>query len=124
MTHLGAAAFGIAATASLLIVYIGRPAAPPPAGIEHQAPMIAEGKSDRLPLPELPAALLNLPGTAEGRTQDAAIPGATRESKEAAPMTVVRAVGAASTRLDPVCGPRGRTWYTKDNGYRYWKCVR
>jgi hypothetical protein len=25
---------------------------------------------------------------------------------------------------DPVCGPRGRVWYTKDNGYRYWKCIR
>jgi hypothetical protein len=23
---------------------------------------------------------------------------------------------------DPICGPRGRTWYTKDNGYRYWRC--
>jgi hypothetical protein len=25
---------------------------------------------------------------------------------------------------DPVCGPRGRVWYTKDNGWRYWRCVR
>jgi hypothetical protein len=25
---------------------------------------------------------------------------------------------------DPVCGARGRVWYTRDNGWRYWKCVR
>jgi hypothetical protein len=25
---------------------------------------------------------------------------------------------------DPVCGARGRTWYTKDNGWRAWKCNR
>jgi hypothetical protein len=25
---------------------------------------------------------------------------------------------------DPVCGPRGRTWYTKDNGWKYWRCNR
>jgi hypothetical protein len=27
-------------------------------------------------------------------------------------------------RLDPVCGKRGRTWYTKANGWRYWRCNR
>jgi hypothetical protein len=26
--------------------------------------------------------------------------------------------------IDSVCGPRGRTWYTKDNGWRYWRCNR
>jgi hypothetical protein len=31
---------------------------------------------------------------------------------------------APKPHSDPVCGPRGRVWYTKDNGYRYWKCIR
>jgi hypothetical protein len=26
--------------------------------------------------------------------------------------------------VDPVCGKRGRTWYTKSNGWRYWRCNR
>jgi hypothetical protein len=25
---------------------------------------------------------------------------------------------------DAVCGARGRTWYVKDNGWRYWRCNR
>jgi hypothetical protein len=25
---------------------------------------------------------------------------------------------------DPVCGARGRTWYTRENGWKYWRCVR
>ena len=29
-----------------------------------------------------------------------------------------------SARADPVCGPKGRNWLTKPNGYRYWRCNR
>jgi hypothetical protein len=25
---------------------------------------------------------------------------------------------------DSACGAKGRTWYTKDNGWRYWRCNR
>jgi hypothetical protein len=31
---------------------------------------------------------------------------------------------APKPHADPVCGPRGRTWYTKDSGWKYWKCNR
>jgi hypothetical protein len=89
LTHLGAAGFGIAATVSLLAVYIGRPA-PSAVLVERQAPIVAEGKSDRLLLPAAEPSIALPP----------------------------------KPRADPVCGPRGRTWYVKENGWRYWRCVR
>jgi hypothetical protein len=113
MTHLGAATFGIAATVSLLVVYIGWPA-PSAVLVERQAPIVAEGKSDRLllraaePIVEPPA------------PKPVAIVAPAAEPSIALPLK------QPSPREggDPVCGPRGRTWYTKANGWRYWKCVR
>jgi hypothetical protein len=106
MTHLGAATFGIAATVSLLVVYIGWPA-PSAVLVERQAPIVADGKSDRL-LVEAPA------------PKPVAIVAPAAEPAIALPLKppTPREGG------DPVCGPRGRTWYVKENGWRYWRCVR
>jgi hypothetical protein len=109
MTHLGAASFGIAVTAAVLVVYIGRPAAIAPAApVEHQAPIVAEGKADRLPL-------------LSRSTQSAPEP-------PPDPLPVLRAQleppAPPKPRADPVCGVKGRTWYTKDNGWKYWRCNR
>ena len=128
MSNLAFVGVTLAAATSVVIVLIGRHHYQPRVFVSAPIEQPAAPKADRLPVEdqklfELPE-LRNLPGTAEGRTQDAAIPGATRESKDAVPTTVVRAVGAASTKLDPVCGARGRTWYTRDNGWKYWRCVR
>jgi hypothetical protein len=110
MTHLGAASFGIAVTAAVLGVYIARPAAVAPAASgERQAPVIAEGKSDRLPLPA-PEPVVEPPPP-----KPVAIVAPAAEPSIALPL---------KPRADPVCGPRGRTWYTKDNGWRYWRCNR
>jgi hypothetical protein len=34
------------------------------------------------------------------------------------------AVAQLKPRADPVCGAKGRTWYTRDNGWKYWRCTR
>jgi hypothetical protein len=108
MTHLGAATFGIAATVSLLVVYIGWPA-PSAVLVERQAPIVAEGKSDRLLLPAAEPIV---------------------EPPQPKPVAIVAPAAEPSIALppkphaDPVCGPRGRVWYTKDNGWKYWRCVR
>jgi hypothetical protein len=113
MTHLGAATFGIAATVSLLVVYIGWPA-PSAVLVERQAPIVAEGKSDRLLLPAAE------PIVEPPQPKPVAIVAPAAEPSIALPLK------PPSPREggDPVCGPRGRTWYTKANGWRYWKCVR
>jgi hypothetical protein len=115
MTHLGAATFGIAATVSLLVVYIGWPA-PSAAIVERQAPIVAEGKSDRLLIPaaELPVE--------PPQPKPVAIVAPAAEPSIALP--VEAPIAPLKPRADPVCGPRGRTWYTKDNGWRYWRCNR
>jgi hypothetical protein len=110
MTHLGAATFGIAATAAVLGVYIARPAAVAPAApVERQAPIIAEGKSDRLLLPAAE------PIVEPPQPKPVAIVAPAAEPSIAPP---------PKPHADPVCGPRGRVWYTKDNGWKYWRCVR
>jgi hypothetical protein len=112
MTHLGAATFGIAAAVSLLVVYIGRPA--PAVLVERQALIVAEGKSDRLLLPAADPIV---------------------EPPQPKPVAIVAPAAEPSIALppkppspreggDPVCGPRGRTWYTRENGWRYWRCNR
>jgi hypothetical protein len=108
MTHLGAATFGIAATVSLLVVYIGWPA-PSAVLVERQAPIVAEGKSDRLLLPAAE------PIVEPPQPKPVAIVAPAAEPSIAPP---------PKPHADPVCGPRGRVWYTKDNGWKYWRCVR
>jgi hypothetical protein len=108
MTHLGAATFGIAATAAVLVVYIGRPA-PSAVLVERQAPIVAEGKSDRLLL-----SAAELPVEAPAPKPVAIVAPAAEPSIALPP----------KPRADPVCGPRGRTWYTRENGWRYWRCNR
>jgi hypothetical protein len=110
MTHLGAATFGIAATVSLLVVYIGWPA-PSAAIVERQAPIVAEGKSDRLLLPAAE------PIVEPPAPKPVAIVAPAAEPSIALPLK-------PPSPRDPVCGARGRTWYTKDNGWKYWRCVR
>jgi hypothetical protein len=110
MTHLGAATFGIAVTAAVLAVYIGRPATVAPAApVELEAPLVADGKSDRLPLPT--PAVAELPVEAPAAIERIALP-------------VEAPIAPLKPRADPVCGPRGRTWYTRENGWRYWRCNR
>jgi hypothetical protein len=113
MTHLGAATFGIAATVSLLVVYIGWPA-PSAVMVERQAPIVAEGKADRLLLPAAE------PIVEPPQPKPVAIVAPAAEPSIALPLK------PPSPREggDPVCGPRGRTWYTKANGWRYWRCNR
>jgi hypothetical protein len=113
MTHLGAATFGIAATVSLLVVYIGWPA-PSAVLVERQAPIVAEGKSDRLLLPAAE------PIVEPPQPKPVAIVAPAAEPSIALPLK------PPSPREggDPVCGPRGRTWYTRENGWRYWRCNR
>ena len=113
MTHLGAASFGIAVTAAVLGVYIGRPA-PSAVLVERQAPMVAEGKSDRLLL------FAAEPIVEPPQPKPVAIVAPAAKPSIALPLK------SPSPREggDPVCGPRGRTWYTRENGWRYWRCVR
>jgi hypothetical protein len=114
MTHLGAATFGIAVTAAVLGIYIARPAAVAPAApVERQAPIVAEGKSDRLPLPT--PAVAELPVEA---------PAPKPVAIERIALPVEAPIAPLKPRADPVCGPRGRTWYVKENGWRYWRCNR
>jgi hypothetical protein len=40
------------------------------------------------------------------------------------PPTALAATTPGATTRDPVCGPRGRTWYRNENGWRYWRCNR
>jgi hypothetical protein len=117
MTHLGAATFGIAVTAAVLGVYIGRPAAVAPAApVERQAPIVAEGKSDRLLLPA--AEPIVEPPQPQPKPVAIVAP--------AAEPSIARTLKPPSPREggDPVCGPRGRTWYVKENGWRFWRCNR
>jgi hypothetical protein len=93
---------------SLLAVYIGRPA-PSAVLVERQAPIVAEGKSDRLLLPAAE------PIVEPPQPKPVAIVAPAAEPSIALP---------PKPRADPVCGPRGRTWYVKENGWRYWRCVR
>jgi hypothetical protein len=115
MTHLGAATFGIAATAAVLGVYIARPAAVAPAApVERQAPIVAEGKSDRLLLPAAE------PIVEPPQPKPVAIVAPAAEPSIAPPLKppTPREGG------DPVCGAKGRTWYTRENGWRFWRCNR
>jgi hypothetical protein len=40
------------------------------------------------------------------------------------PLAAVAAAPAPKPHADPVCGARGRAWYTRENGWKYWRCVR
>jgi hypothetical protein len=93
---------------SLLVVYIGWPA-PSAVLVERQAPIVAEGKSDRLLLPAAE------PIVEPPQPKPVAIVAPAAEPSIAPP---------PKPHADPVCGPRGRVWYTKDNGWKYWRCVR
>jgi hypothetical protein len=73
----------------------------------RQVDMPVPPKADRLPLPAIAAPEPPAPAVE--------------------PLPFLRAQlepPAPKPHSDPVCGPRGRVWYTKDNGYRYWKCIR
>jgi hypothetical protein len=105
-------------------------------------------KADRLPMPVVdqsklfgqPAMghagrlwLLDVPNSGfdsrDGRQEQPATPVAI-ERIEPAPSTNRRASNCRDdckrpgADPDPVCGPRGRTWYVKDNGWKYWRCNR
>jgi hypothetical protein len=111
MSNLAAIITGLA-LASVLVVAVsvrqgpraGGEARPVPAArLEVPVPL----KADRLPLPAIAAPEPPAPAVE--------------------PLPFLRAQlepPAPKPHSDPVCGPRGRVWYTKDNGYRYWKCIR
>jgi hypothetical protein len=121
MTHLGAATFGIAATVSLLDVYIGWPA-PSAVLVERQAPIVAEGKSDRLLLPAAePIVEPPQPKPVAIERIEPAAPTPSTNRRASNCRDDCKRPGAEP---DPVCGPRGRTWYTRENGWRYWRCNR
>jgi hypothetical protein len=109
MTHLGAAAFGIAALSSLLVFTAAMKA--DRTIVRPESSGVAEGKSDRLPLPA-PELELEAPAP-----KPVAI-------ERIAPVAELLPAAPLKSRADPVCGPRGRTWYTRENGWRYWRCNR
>jgi hypothetical protein len=118
MSKLGAIITGLA-LASILVAAVsvrqgpraGGEARPSKPAVEaRQVDMPVPPKADRLPLPAVPAPLV-------------AEPEPPLLKADPVPIAVAQLKPPAS-RADPVCGPRGRVWYTKDNGYRYWKCIR
>ena len=122
MSNLAAVIAGLA-LASILVaaVSVRRDEARPakPLTFEaRQVDMPVPTKADRLPLPAIPE-----PDPFPFFKGVYAQP----MQLKADPVVPARAgIAVAHLKLpaDPVCGPRGRTWYTKDNGYRYWRCVR
>jgi hypothetical protein len=114
MSNLAAVIAGLA-LASILVAAVSvrrdeaRPATPIAfeARLEMDVPPVMP-KADRLPLPVAPE-----PEPPLLRTDP--IPIAVAQLKQ---------LKQPAARADPVCGSRGRTWYTKDNGWRAWKCNR
>jgi hypothetical protein len=82
----------------------------------RQVDMPVPPKADRLPLPTVPAPEPPVVTVREEVVSHAPIQHSGSDKAQPRPSE-----GGAR---DPVCGPRGRVWYTKDNGYRYWKCIR
>jgi hypothetical protein len=72
-------------------------------------------KADRLPLP-VPAPELPVVTVREEVVSHAPIQHSGSDKAQPRPSE-----GGAR---DPVCGARGRTWYTRENGWKYWRCVR
>jgi hypothetical protein len=83
-----------------------------PAFEARQVDMPVPPKADRLPLPAIAAPEPPAPAVEP-------LPFLRAQLEPPAPNPRVK-----PGERDPVCGPRGRVWYTKDNGYRYWKCIR
>jgi hypothetical protein len=105
-----------AAIAVLLVTvslrgYAAKPSAakPAPVSLLVEPPLV---KSDRLSVPKPPP------------PPPKPVPPPPPAAELVEPPTVVAAAQTPKLHTDPVCGPRGRTWYTKDNGWRYWRCVR
>jgi hypothetical protein len=114
-------AVAIGVTAALLLVYFTRPspvllrAAVP----ELQAPA-TDGKGDRLPPLHRDDEDAPLP---DRRGADDLRPVHDAPSREL-PARDSRNQQARQSSSDPVCGVKGRTWYSKANGWRYWRCNR
>jgi hypothetical protein len=122
MNHLAAASLGlVAGAATLLGSYLNRPEQP-----RHEAPaaVTIAAKADRQPLPETEEPLLS----EIWPPLFVSIPRPPPPTPPPPPPPPTRVATAEPLKLqphaDPVCGPRGRVWYTKDNGWRYWRCVR
>jgi hypothetical protein len=111
----------VAAIAVLLVTvslrgYAAKPSAAKPAPVS--LPRVEEPgglplvKSDRLSVPKPPP------------PPPKPVPPPPPVAELIEPPAVVAAAQTPKLHTDPVCGPRGRVWYTKDNGWRYWRCVR
>jgi hypothetical protein len=106
----------VAAIAVLLVTvsmrgYATKPstAKPAPVSLLAEPPL----KSDRLSVPKPPPPL----------PKPVPPPPPVAEMIEP-PLAAVAEAPPPKPHADPVCGARGRTWYTKDNGWRYWRCNR
>jgi hypothetical protein len=124
MNNLAAASVGLAAgAATLLGSYLNRPQQWPPLEPRREAPA-------PVVLAAAPAALEPLPlPLAKGNRLDGVPrpPPPAPQPPPPPPPTAVAELApalAAPKPRDPVCGAKGRTWYTKDNGWRYWRCNR
>jgi pyruvate dehydrogenase E2 component (dihydrolipoamide acetyltransferase) len=134
MIRAAIAALGMAA---LLVVFLAHHQEPAAARVDEP---LQHAKGDRLPARAAPVApppapIALAPGPADARVgpgtalvgpapaAPAALVGAPR-SAMAAPAPAAPAPVAAAAPRDPVCGTKGRTWYTKQNGWKYWRCNR
>jgi hypothetical protein len=133
MSYLTAVTSGIAA-ASLLVAFFGRePARIAPPAVERVV-VVSSGKSDReaITFAERVATLDVAPESMEApnvvvpdqRRADDVRPVHAEIRRELPARDSRDQRHAEQSRVDPVCGKRGRVWYTKDNGWRYWRCVR
>jgi hypothetical protein len=138
MSNITLGAFALAVAATMLIVaalrHDDRPAradrAPAPA-FEAQwtaatnAPVAAKGS--RLPgpidIPQQPPP----PAPPPAPVIIAPPPKAVQTQRIIEPLALAvapKATSAKNAQVDSVCGAKGRTWYTKDNGWKYWRCNR
>ena len=146
MTHLVAGALAMATVALLLGIYLSRPA--PSAALVGTPTNLSTvaAKADRLPLPVMqvfvggssgdPTSDVSNPRASEpysggnatanvGQRDRKVTDGARGTGSDERPSTAADMTSRERpAHTDPVCGPRGRTWYTRENGWKYWRCQR
>jgi hypothetical protein len=106
----------VAAIAVLLVTvsmrgYATKPstAKPAPVSLLVEQPLV---KSDRLSVPKPPP------------PPPKPVPPPPPVAELIEPLAAVAEAPPPKPHADPVCGPRGRTWYTRENGWKSWRCNR
>ena len=131
MTHVSAAIFALAAAGAMLGVAAARHETPggaqvvvrPSSGQEGLDKLAHSTKGDMearsLEVVSHKANFETPPPIAAAKAADEPLVWPPLDSHE--PPKLVEA--HVKPAVDPVCGKKGRTWYTK-HGWKYWRCVR